>query len=367
MALQIIWNDILQVETEAIVTMADRDPSKIGTGIDRIICRAAGEKKVLEGRKGYSCFGPGHVGVTDGFGLSRTKCGAKKIIHALALPWGDGLSNQEWAVDGCYLRILCKAHEIGARTVSMPVISSGKMGMPDEEAIRVACRAIGDFLAGHPRMTVKLVVIDAALYDAAVRLCGGDRTVKFEIGFAPAQQKKLRAGQGKGKARYSDAEGSEDNVIGIDEAQDAFLRERVARDAAKYRTINDLLKYLWDDFSAAEKKAQENQRIKRKCIWKQGTLATMSGVDAKKVKKYLDTTARRVPHKDDLVSLLTVMRVHPLYFLAAFGKTEHAFDSGDSRDAIIMGYIASRRGSVDELNRLLEENGRATLNRAIVD
>ena len=41
MALRIIWNDILQEKTGAIVTPASRNP-RIGTGLDKLVHQVAG-------------------------------------------------------------------------------------------------------------------------------------------------------------------------------------------------------------------------------------------------------------------------------------------------------------------------------------
>lgn len=167
MALEIIWNNIINETCDVIVTPAS-PKAHIGSGLDAVIHKAAGAK-LLAARKKLGPIGPGIVKVTDSYDLKRKPCGARHVIHALGpLFCGELDGTERPLLLGCYLQVLCTVASLGAKTVAMPVMSSGKFGMPMDLALDVAVEAIQLFLQTRPDMTVKLVGIDSDFREYAL-------------------------------------------------------------------------------------------------------------------------------------------------------------------------------------------------------
>ncbi len=79
MAFRIVRNDIIKMNTEAIVNTAN-DHATVGTGCDSAVYKAAGYDELLEYRKKEIGFVPeGDVFITPGFNLH-----ASYIIHAVS-------------------------------------------------------------------------------------------------------------------------------------------------------------------------------------------------------------------------------------------------------------------------------------------
>lgn len=165
MGLQIIWNDITKVPADAVVTPASRVP-RIGRGLDSVIHAAAGDELLVR-RREMGAIGPGIVHVTPSYGLAKTTK-ARYIFHALGPVWSKKrASSVNMALDDTYLHILPKAVELKCDAISIPVLSSGKFGMPMGKALDAAAKAIQTFLKAFPGMTVKLVGIDSDFRDHA--------------------------------------------------------------------------------------------------------------------------------------------------------------------------------------------------------
>ena len=90
MSFSIVRNDIVKMQTEAIVNTANDHPT-VGTGCDWAVYQAAGKEELLSYRKEQIGFVPeGGVFWTPGFKLP-----AKYIIHAVSPYYVDGEHGEE--------------------------------------------------------------------------------------------------------------------------------------------------------------------------------------------------------------------------------------------------------------------------------
>ena len=90
MAFRIVRNDIVRMQTEAIVNTANDHPT-VGSGCDHAVYTAAGYDELLAYRKEHIGFvEEGDVFITPGFGLQ-----AKYIIHAVSPLYIDGENGEE--------------------------------------------------------------------------------------------------------------------------------------------------------------------------------------------------------------------------------------------------------------------------------
>lgn len=162
MPLQIIRDDIahLQVKVDAIVTSASPDFQSIG-GADGAIHRAAGPGLLERCRRLIGC--PiGQARITKAEELD-----CRYVIHTAAPRWEGGRGRPLLA--SCYRSSLELAAKKGCQSVAFPLISSGILGCPKDQALRVAVDTVSAFLM-EQEMTVYLVVFDSSAYQISARL-----------------------------------------------------------------------------------------------------------------------------------------------------------------------------------------------------
>ena len=179
MALQIIRNNIINVEADAIVNTANPAVG-VGRGVDQCIYEAAGWEKLLEARKKIGEMSPGEAAWTPAFDLH-----AKYIIHTVGPAWRGGSYGECEAVARCYSRSLELAAELGCESIAFPLIATGTYGFPKDEALRIAMTEISRFLLAN-EMEVLLVVYDKESFEVSGKLFSdiksfiGDREAMYD-------------------------------------------------------------------------------------------------------------------------------------------------------------------------------------------
>lgn len=163
MALKIVRNDITKMQVDAIVNTANKNPI-YSAGVDSAIYKAAGEDKLLNERKKIGNMEEGEVAITAGFNLQ-----AKYIIHAVSPCYIDGESGEEDKLRSCYNKSLRLAYKHKCRSIAFPLISTGCLNYPKEEAMRIAVDEINAFLLWH-NMLVYLVVFDTTSTNLGMNL-----------------------------------------------------------------------------------------------------------------------------------------------------------------------------------------------------
>ena len=188
MPLHIVQNDITQMNVDAIVNSAD--PLLLGGegGVDGCIHRAAGPGLLVECRTLGGCP-TGSARLTAAYDLP-----CKYVIHTVAPRWQDGRHDECALLVSCYLAALALAEKRGCESVAFPLLSSGSLNYPREQALDIAIDTIGHFVL-RSDMTVYLVVFDRAAYPlrgdvrAEIRAYINDRYVDvYAISQAIAQQ-----------------------------------------------------------------------------------------------------------------------------------------------------------------------------------
>ena len=153
MPFSIVRNDITKMNTDAIVNAANTSLKK-GGGVCGAIFSAAGAERLQKECDSIGNCGVGKSVITGGYDLP-----AKYIIHTLGTVLHGGNTNYGEFLYNAYWNSLVLAKEYSLESIAFPLISSGIYGYPKEEAIRIAVRAIGDFLMEQDMM-VYLVVYD---------------------------------------------------------------------------------------------------------------------------------------------------------------------------------------------------------------
>lgn len=163
MALQIIRNNIINVEADAIVNTANPAVG-VGRGVDSSIYEAAGWDRLLEAREKIGEMSPGEAAWTPAFDLH-----AKYIIHTVGPAWQGGGFGERETVARCYSNSLELAAELGCESIAFPLIATGTYGFPKDEALRIAMAEISKFLLAND-MEVLLVVYDKESFEVSGKL-----------------------------------------------------------------------------------------------------------------------------------------------------------------------------------------------------
>ena len=165
MSFNIIRQDITKIEVDAIVNAANTQ-LQIGGGVCRAIFNAAGAREMQAACNKVGPIEMGEAVITPGFNLP-----AKYVIHAAGPIYFDGKHGEEQLLYTAYMNSLKLAQENKCESIALPLISSGILGYPKEDALILAISAIQSFLEEND-LAVTLVVYDKAAFAVSEKLLG---------------------------------------------------------------------------------------------------------------------------------------------------------------------------------------------------
>ncbi len=163
MPFHIIRNDITKLEVDVIVNAANKR-LQLGGGVCGAIFSVAGEEQLQRACNKIGFCNTGDAVITRGYHLP-----AKFIIHTVGPIYGENPSEEEQQLYLCYKNSLLLAKRKRLTSIAFPVISSGIYGYPKAEAIKIAKKAIKDFLETND-MLVYLVVYDKEIFQISEQL-----------------------------------------------------------------------------------------------------------------------------------------------------------------------------------------------------
>lgn len=162
MLFEIIRNDIVNMQVDAVVNTANPEPV-VGTGVDTAIHKKAG-RELLAARQKIGCIDFGDAVITPGFNLN-----AKYVIHTVGPVWVDGNHQEEQILSSCYRKSLALAKENECESIAFPLIATGNYGFPKHLALQIAVREISVFLLEN-EMQIYLVVFGKESFELSEKL-----------------------------------------------------------------------------------------------------------------------------------------------------------------------------------------------------
>ena len=161
--LSLVVGDITKIPADAIGNAANSGLVG-GGGVDGAIHRAGGPaimRDLDQIRESIGHCPPGDAVATRAGNLS-----ARWVIHAVGPIYKGGGSGEAELLRGCYKRCLALSDELGARTLTLPAISTGVYGYPMGLASQVAVSTVAGLLnEGVTRVQrVTFVLFDDAAF-----------------------------------------------------------------------------------------------------------------------------------------------------------------------------------------------------------
>lgn len=162
MPFEIVRNDIVNMQVDAVVNTANPEPV-VGSGVDSAIHKKAGHDLLVARRK-IGCIEFGDAVITPGFGLD-----VKYVIHTVGPVWEGGNHQEEQILSSCYRRSLELAKKHDCESIAFPLIATGNYGFPKPLALQIAVCEISTFLLEND-MQIYLVVFGKEAFELSEKL-----------------------------------------------------------------------------------------------------------------------------------------------------------------------------------------------------
>ena len=139
MPFEIVRNDIVKMEVDAIVNTANPKPV-VGTGVDTAIHKAAGPE-LLKAREKI-----GELKVCEAVATPAFDLPAKYVIHVVGPAWVDENTVEEEMLARSYRAALDAAAKEKCKSIAFPLLSTGNYGFPKKLSMRIALDVFSKFL-----------------------------------------------------------------------------------------------------------------------------------------------------------------------------------------------------------------------------
>ncbi len=156
-----VQGDITAQDVDAVVNAANR-AMRGGGGVDGAIHRAGGPELLEDCRLRFpQGLETGQAGWT-----TAGRMPAKWVIHVVGPNHNRGERDRA-LLTSCYANALTVAHELGATSIAVPLISAGSYGWPFDDAVAAAVDTLRS--TPTPVASARLVAYDARARDAIAR------------------------------------------------------------------------------------------------------------------------------------------------------------------------------------------------------
>ena len=327
MPFTIVRNDITKMKVDAIVNAANTE-LQMGDGVCGAIFKTADVGKLQAACDMLSPIKNGEAAITPGFDLQ-----AKHIIHTAGPVYRGGKQGEEEMLRACYLRSLTLAQENQCESIAFPLISSGIYGYPKADALRVATKAIQDYLDEH-EMDVYLVVFDKDALTISQALLGNIESYIDEHYQDERQdiyrQRKL-----------------------LDVERSAISAEVVAQElsapmpaAAQAMPLDDVIGGLDEPFAATLLRLIDAKGKTDAEVYKRANIDRKLFSKIRTVKNYM-------PGKRTVLALAIALELTLVETESLLKQAGYALSPSQKFDVIIEYFIASGRYDIFEINEVL--------------
>lgn len=354
MPLTIIRNDITVLSVDAVVNAANTE-LRAGGGVCGAIFKAAGVQKLAQACKKIGFCPTGEAVITPGFDLK-----AKYIIHTAGPVYGENPDIEEEQLYSCYKNSLLLAESKRLSSIAFPLISSGIYGYPKAEALKVATRAIKDFLE-KSEMQVFLVVYDKASFEISKDLFAAVESFIDERMVEPQRRRFSVGNMMSGLFKKQ-----QENEFEEDSEEDSFsggiAAEDMLQDGAEYRCIlpsanreecaprpsrslSDLMERKVETFSQMLLRLIDEKGMTDVEVYKR------ANIDRKLFSKMRKKDY--TPKKSTVMALIIGLRLNMDEAKDLLGRAGFAFSECSKSDIIIEYFIENENYDIFEINETL--------------
>ena len=163
MRIELIKGDITEQRVDAVVNAANHTLLG-GGGVDGAIHRAGGRHILSECQELRRSRYPDGLPTGESVATTGGNLPARWVIHTVGPTWAK-TKDKSGLLRSCYITSLQVADELGAETVSFPLISSGIYRWPKDDAVRQASRALRSAVTSV--RVVTMVLFDEATLELA--------------------------------------------------------------------------------------------------------------------------------------------------------------------------------------------------------
>lgn len=319
MPFNIIRNDITKLNVDAIVNAAN-SRLMAGGGVCGAIFKAAGEDKLQKACDKIGFCGIGEAVITKGFDLK-----AKYIIHTVGPVYGKNPADEEQQLYSCYVNSLELANKKGIQSIAFPLISSGIYGYPKAEALKIASRAIKDFLSKND-MQVYLVVYDKSSFQISEKLFSDVQSYIDERMVKPDTRRR--------EVRYCATMSSpavEEKICSVPKAAKGTLEDFLN---VKTETFSQMLLRIIDEKAMTDVEVYKRANIDRKLFSKM------------RKKDYS-------PKKATVFALIIALKLNMSEAKKLLSRAGFAFNESSKFDLIIEYFIENENYNIFEINETL--------------
>lgn len=162
---QVVMGDITQQAVEAVVNSTNRGMMGV-SGVDGALARAGGPRHVAAMRA-VGGMDYGQAVFTPAFGIP-----ARYVVHTAALPWNGG-GREVDLLGACHRSVFDLAAQLGAKSIALPAIGTGRYGFPAAVAAQVATGVARKWLESGAFDLIRFVVFDDGTGKAFVEALEG--------------------------------------------------------------------------------------------------------------------------------------------------------------------------------------------------
>lgn len=328
MPFNIIRADITTLDVDVIVNAAN-SRLMAGGGVCGAIFSAAGKEKLQVACDKIGCCEVGRAVITKGFKLK-----AKYIIHTVGPIYGQNPAEEERQLYSCYKSSLELAASKKIDSIAFPLISSGIYGYPKAEALKVATRAITDFLVSSD-IQVYLVVYDKSSFQISEKLFADVKS------FIDEKMVRLEDRRNAMERLAQEQHFSESMALPMakqaEPEPDRALKPRKSLEELinqKIETFSDMLFRIIDEKGMTDVEVYKRANIDRKLF--------------SKIRK-----RDYVPKKLTVMALIIALRLDMAQARQLLGRAGFAFSESSKLDIIIEFFIENKKYDIFEINETL--------------
>ena len=334
MPFSIIRNDITKLNTDAIVNAANEE-LLAGGGVCGAIFTAAGLTKLQAACNKIGHCNTGESVITKGFDLP-----AKYIIHTVGPIYGQDPKEEEEQLYSCYKSSLKLARKKGLKSIAFPLISSGIYGYPKTESLKIATRAIKDFLKNE-EMDIYLVVYDKKSFEISGKLFEKVQSFIDETMVVHEFRRELNSYESAMFPRQSDVANACSNEVSFDNE----IQESCQQKTKAARSLKDLLGKKVETFSQMLFRLIDEKGMTDVEVYKR------ANIDRKLFSKIRGKDY--TPRKHTVIALAIALKLNLDETKDLLKRAGFAFSECDKFDVIIEYFIENEQYDIFEINETL--------------